>query len=253
MMQIAPLPALSDNYIWLLRQGDQAIVIDPGEAAVVKNYLAAQALNLNAIWLTHAHHDHTGGVAALKQHYPQCEVIGWGEWPEVNRAVDEGSEFEAFGQQIAVWHIPGHTADHLAYILADSAGQQRVFCGDTLFSAGCGRVFPGTMAQMFASLQRLNSLPQDTLFYPAHEYTAANLKFAQVVEPDNPAIRQALSQTATLPTLPVSLAHERDINPFLRTSQPPVIASVVQKGLPEQQSTEPLAVFTCLREWKNRF
>ncbi|PIT18315.1 hydroxyacylglutathione hydrolase [Snodgrassella alvi] len=253
MMQIVPLPALSDNYIWLLRQGNQAIVVDPGEAAVVKNYLAAQALNLNAIWLTHAHHDHTGGVAALKQHYPQCEVIGWGEWPEVNRAVNEGSEFEAFGQQIAVWHIPGHTADHLAYILADSAGQQRVFCGDTLFSAGCGRVFTGTMAQMFASLQRLNSLPQDTLFYPAHEYTAANLKFAQVVEPDNPAIRQALSQTATLPTLPVSLAHECNINPFLRTSQPPVIASVVQKGLPEQQSTEPLAVFTCLREWKNRF
>ncbi|WP_239324546.1 hydroxyacylglutathione hydrolase [Snodgrassella gandavensis] len=252
-MQIIPLPALSDNYIWLLRQGSQAIVIDPGEAAVVKNYLAAQALNLNAIWLTHAHHDHIGGVAALKQHYPQCEVIGWGEWPEVNRAVNEGSEFEVFGQQISVWHIPGHTADHLAYLLADSAGQQRVFCGDTLLSAGCGRVFTGTMAQMFASLQRLNSLPQDTLFYPAHEYTAANLKFAQVVEPDNPAIRQALSQTATLPTLPVSLAHERDINPFLRTSQPPVIASVVQKGLPEQQSTEPLAVFTCLREWKNRF
>ncbi|PIT21587.1 hydroxyacylglutathione hydrolase [Snodgrassella communis] len=253
MMQIVPLPALTDNYIWLLRQGNQAIVVDPGEAAVVMNYLAAQALNLNAIWLTHAHYDHTDGVAALKQHYPQCQVAGWNEWPEVNRAVNEGSEFEVFGQQVAVWYIPGHTADHLAYILTDSAGQQRVFCGDTLFSAGCGRVFTGTMAQMFASLQRLNSLPENTLFYPAHEYTAANLKFAQAVEPDNPAIRQALLQTATLPTLPVNLAHEREINPFLRTSQPPVIASVVQKGLSEQQSTEPLAVFTYLREWKNRF
>jgi hydroxyacylglutathione hydrolase len=252
-MHIVPLPALSDNYIWLLRQENHAIVVDPGEAAVVKNYLTAQALNLNAIWLTHAHHDHTGGVAALKQHYPQCEVIGWGEWSEVNRAVNEGSEFEAFGQRVDVWHIPGHTADHLAYILADSTGQQRVFCGDTLFSAGCGRVFTGTMAQMFASLQRLNSLPPDTLFYPAHEYTAANLKFAQAVEPDNPAIRQALLQSVTLPTLPVSLARERDINPFLRTSQPQVIASVVQKGLSEQQSVEPLAVFTCLREWKNCF
>lgn len=251
-MKIIPLPALSDNYIWLLQQENQAIVIDPGEAPVVINYLTKHNLTLDAIWLTHSHYDHIDGVAELKKHYSQCQITGCIDWHVVNIPVTEGSKFQVFGQHVTVWHIPGHTTDHLAYLVCDSAGRYRVFCGDTLFSAGCGRV-NGTMAQLFSSLQRLNSLPPDTLFYPAHEYTAANLKFAQTVEPNNSAIRNALVQADKLPTLPVSLAHERTINPFLRTSQPEVMATLRQKGLSEQQLTQPLAVFTYLREWKNHF
>lgn len=252
-MQIIPIPALTDNYIWLLHQEKQTVVVDPGEAHGVIDYLNAHKLTLNAIWLTHTHYDHIDGVAALTKQFPQCVVAGSDRWGLVNWPVTEGSQFSAFEQGVSVWHIPGHTEDHLAYIFTDSESQQHVFCGDTLFSAGCGRVFHGAMAKMFASLQRLNSLSPDTLFYPAHEYTAANLRFAQAVEPDNEAIEKTFRQAETVPTLPVTLAHERAINPFLRISQPQVVAAAVQHGLPQQKANQPLAVFTCLRDWKNQF
>lgn len=253
MINIKPVSALTDNYIWLLQHDQQAVVIDPGEAAPVLDYLATRQLQLSSIWLTHTHADHIGGVSDLKKAYPQCRVYGNDHWAGVDEAVNEGSLLTYGNQKVKVWHIPGHTTDHLAYLLQDSTNPIQVFCGDTLFSAGCGRVFTGTMAQLYDSLQRLVSLPEDTLFYPAHELTAANLLFAQAVEPHNPDIKQAMQKASVIPTLPVSLAHELRVNPFLRLKQPEVIAAVLAQGLTAEDAKQPLAVFTCLREWKNRF
>lgn len=253
MLQIFPLKAFVDNYIWLWQHENQVIVVDPGQAEPVLAYLATHQLTLTAIWLTHAHADHIGGVAKLCQAYPQCHVLGAADWHGVNKVVAEGSQFNFFDYPVRIWHIPGHTADHLAYLLTDASQLLRVFCGDTLFSAGCGRVFTGTMTQLYHSLQRLNNLPASTWLYPAHEYTAANLRFAQTVEPDNQAIRQALHDASSLPTLPVTLAHERLVNPFLRLQQPQVKAAVMQHGLPRAEVNQPMAVLSCLREWKNHF
>ena len=165
-------------------------------------------------------------------------------------AAGEGGIIRFAGRTARVWHIPGHTAGHLAYLLEDG-GRTHVFCGDTLFSAGCGRVFTGTMEQLAASCRRLAALPDDTLLYPAHEYTAANLAFAECVEPGNPDIRAARQQAAHPPTLPVTLAHEKRINPFLRTAHPAVACRAAEAaGRPLPDET---AVFAALREWKNRF
>lgn len=248
-MSILPIPAFNDNYIWLIRQGSQVVCVDPGDATPVQHYLQAHRLTLDAIWLTHHHQDHIGGVEALKQSWPQALVYGlpaWGAHVEVG----EGSSLSLGTDSVTVWAVPGHTDTHLAYLWSHQ-GQCHVFCGDTLFSGGCGRVFTGTMAQLLASLQRFNNLPEDTLFYPAHEYTKANLRFAQAVEPCNADIQAALAAAAHTPTLPVSLAHERRINPFLRTHIPAVQAAA--EGLDSTERDDPLAVFTALREWKNRF
>lgn len=251
-MNIIPVAALSDNYIWLLQQDQQVVAVDPGEAEPVIDYLNIHQLYLSAIWLTHNHADHIGGVTALTRAYPQCRVYGQANWKGVDQTVMEGSQFAFFGRAVTVWHIPGHTFDHLAYLLTDTTKTLRVFCGDTLLSAGCGRVFSGTMAQLYSSLQRLASLPATTLFFPAHEYTVNNLHFALAVEANNSHIQEAL-QTATIPTLPVTLAHEQRVNPFIRLQQPAVMATAIRHGLPADKATQPLAVFTFLREWKNQF
>lgn len=252
-MIISPVRALKDNYIWVIRQGSQAIVVDPGEAAPVQTFLTAHQLNLGAIWLTHGHADHVAGVSQLKQLYPACTVLGCASWPGVSLAVGKGSRLPVWDGKVTVWSVPGHTADHLAYLLHDAAGQLHVFCGDTLFSAGCGRVFSGTMSELYHSLQRFNALSAHTLFYPAHEYTQANLHFARQVEPDNPAIVQALNQCGQTPTLPVTLAHERQVNPFLRLNQPSLQQGLIRAGLGREEAQQPLKAFTFLREWKNRF
>ena len=173
-----PIPAFNDNYIWLAATDNGAMCVDPGDAAPVLAWLAEHNLPLQQIWLTHHHHDHIGGVAALKAAYPEVQVYGAAdEITEVTDPVGEGSQVAFGGYTADVWAVPGHTSGHLAYLWQLPQGLQ-VFCGDTLFSAGCGRVFTGTAAQLFASLSRLASLPSDTLFYPAHEYTASNLRFA---------------------------------------------------------------------------
>lgn len=250
MPKITPIAAFNDNYIWLLEAHGQAVCIDPGDAAPVLAYLHAHNLALSQIWITHHHADHTGGVAALKAAYPDCTVYGNRDIAEADAAAAEGTRIRFGDLQAEVWATPGHTDSHLSYLLTLSDGLH-VFCGDTLFSAGCGRVFTGTIAQLFASFQRYNRLPADTLFYPAHEYTAANLRFAAHIEPDNADIQTALQQAARTPTLPVSLAHERKVSPFLRSAEPDVAARAA--ALSDDVLPDEAAVFAALRELKNRF
>lgn len=245
-----PIPAFTDNYIWLAAGENGAMCVDPGDAAPVLAWLEKHNLPLRQIWLTHHHNDHIGGVAGLKAAYPEVRVYGAAdEIAEVTDPVAEGSRLEFGGHTAEVWAVPGHTGGHLAYLWHLPQGLQ-VFCGDTLFSAGCGRVFTGTPQQLFASLNRLATLPDDTLFYPAHEYTAANLRFAAHIEPDNADVARAQADTR-MPTLPVTLAHEKAVNPFLRTALPQIqtrIAELAGRGLAGE-----VEVFSAMRELKNRF
>lgn len=253
-MQIIPLPAFRDNYIWLLRQDRLAVVVDPGDAAPVRRYLAEQGLSLAAILVTHHHPDHTGGIAELLTESPVPVFGPAGETiPGRSVAVQEGDAVRIPGIDVAfqVLDVPGHTAGHVAYF-----GDKTLFCGDTLFAAGCGRIFEGTPAQLHASLEKLAALPADTLVYCTHEYTLSNLAFAAAVEPDNPDLAERTVRCQALraderPTVPFPLGAERLSNPFLRVTEPAVIARAeAEAGGP---LSTPVAVFAALREWKNRF
>ena len=251
-MQIIPLPAFRDNYIWLLRHGATATVFDPGDAAPVLRYLADEGLTLAAILITHHHSDHVGGVDALLAAHP-VPVYGPAreDIASITRRVGGGDRVSVAGVEFQVIDVPGHTAGHVAYYAAPN-----LFCGDTLFAAGCGRIFDGTPAQLHASLERLAELPGDTQVYCTHEYTLSNLAFAAAVEPNNSAIaeRMALCQTLRAderPTVPFRLDGERRSNPFLRTREEEVIRQAeAQAG---HALNGPEAVFAALREWKNRF
>lgn len=257
-IQIIPIKAFNDNYIWTLinKNNKQAIVIDPGQSAPVIEYVTEHGLDITSIWTTHHHHDHVGGVMELQEYFPMTHIIAHSEHGvEEDQTIKDGSSVSAWGHTAQVWDILGHTASHIAYVL-DIEGQKHCFCGDTLFSGGCGRVFTGTIEQLYDSFKRLDSLPAETLLYPAHEYTANNLRFALTIEPDNVAIQQALiaaeEKTAQgIPTLPVTLEHERAINVFLRVNEPSVIAGVAAKM--NLEDDEPLTVFTALRALKDNF
>ena len=257
MPDIAAIPALHDNYIWAIHDGRYAAVVDPGEAAPVLAFLDAHGLRLNAILCTHRHADHTGGIAELREVYnvPVYERRHPGN-PFITDDLREGGRLELDPPGIAfdVLEIPGHLDDHLAYVAANVA-PGILFCGDTLFGAGCGRNFEGTLAQLHHSLQRLAQLPGDTRVYCAHEYTAANLRFALACEPHNPDIQQRIEQVAqqraaSLPTLPSSIALEKATNPFLRCTQPELIRTLQRRGLTD---TSELGAFTALRAWRNQF
>jgi hydroxyacylglutathione hydrolase len=255
MMELVALPAFADNYIWMLTQADQALVVDPGDAAPVCQALAQRGLRLTGILVTHHHGDHVGGVADL---IPMLEGPLWAPRSQDHVApfvgLQGGERLHWNDLTIDVLAVPGHTLDHLAYHLVPPHGSPLLFCGDTLFSGGCGRLFEGSAEQMHASLMALSTLPDDTQVCCAHEYTVSNLRFAQAVEPGNPDIRAALelaqaTRAAVRPTLPSRLARERRINPFLRCAVPDVARSAQARG----PAATPAEVFATLRAWKNDF
>ena len=255
-MNLSAIPAFADNYIWMLHDGAQAIVVDPGDAAPVRAALEAAGLQLQAILVTHHHPDHVGGVDALRLilqgpvYGPARESI-----PQPFVPLADGDCIDVIGQRFRVIDVPGHTAGHIAYFQETSGSAPILFCGDTLFSAGCGRLFEGTPTQMLASLSALNDLPGDTQVCCTHEYTLSNLRFADAVEPANPAIRAHITlcqqtRAAGRPTLPSRLDRERLINPFLRCTEPAVIDSALAQGA---GGRGPVEVFAALREWKNHY
>lgn len=252
-MRLQALPAFDDNYIWLLRDdAGRALIVDPGQAGPVLEALA-DAPRPHAIFLTHHHQDHVGGVAELQARWPGVPVLA----PHDARIggdptrVDAGDVVRAGPWQFAVLAIPGHTASHVAF-----HGEGLLFCGDTLFSLGCGRLFEGTPAQMLDSLRQLAALPGDTLVCCGHEYTVANAAFAQAVDPDNDALQARAAQARLArergqPTLPTTLASERACNPFLRIDAVDVRAAVqVRAGRVLHDDAE---AFAALRGWKDGF
>ncbi len=254
MPDVVPVKAFKDNYVWTLRDARHAAVVDPGDAAPVLDYLRDEKLELCAILATHHHADHVGGVAELLRHYrvpvygPRGEPIA-----TLTHAVSEGDTVEIgeLGVSFSVLDIPGHTRAHIAYYGAGS-----LFCGDTLFACGCGRVFEGTPEQMYRSLEKLLALPDDTKVYCGHEYTLANIGFARAVEPQNELLEKRESRIRQLrdagrPTLPSTLGEEKATNPFLRCREPAVVESA-NKYLGARLAA-PAQVFAAIREWKNRF
>jgi len=256
MLQVTPVPAFADNYIWLIhspRDLRKVVAVDPGDAAPVYRALADQSLQLSGILLTHHHNDHVGGVASLLQQHsvpvfgPASERI-----PGNPRLMREGdhSTFDELQLDFRVLDIPGHTAGHIAY-----TGHGAVFCGDTLFSAGCGRLFEGTAEQMVGSLAKLASLPDETQIYCGHEYTVANLRFSLAVEPENGATAEYLEECQAKrsrheATVPSNLRRERNVNPFLRCDRKSVIRAAEARAGRGLNSTE---VFAVIREWKDGF
>lgn len=254
MLHIVPVRAFTDNYIWVIHDRRHAAVIDPGDAAPVLDFLRRENLQLIAILNTHHHNDHVGGNAALLQEFP-VPVYGpmHESIPTLTQRLRERDNIQLaeFPLSLGVLDIPGHTAGHIAYY-----GANLLFCGDTLFACGCGRLFEGTAQQMYASLQKLAGLPDETQVYCGHEYTLANIRFAREVEPNNQALIELEITTEKLreqniPTLPSTLAAEKATNPFLRCDQPEVIQSA-SNYLGESLS-DPVSVFAAIRSWKNDF
>ena len=252
-MAIHAVPAFKDNYIWMVEDGRHAVAVDPGDAAPVQEFLERRGLALTAVLATHHHADHVGGMPELARRW-KCPTIG--PTQEVaaglDRRVAEGEVFTVPGiaLELATLDIPGHTAGHIALYSRDA-----VFCGDTLFACGCGRLFEGTPAQMMASLAKLARLPGPTRVYCGHEYTLANIQFAQAVEPGNAklaarAAREAAKRGRGEPTLPSTIADELATNPFLRCTEPEVVLSAERRA---GRKLEPVEVFAEIREWKNNF
>lgn len=249
-MQIEPILAFEDNYIWALRENDQVVVVDPGEAGPVERHLAKVGARLTAILVTHRHGDHIGGIAELMARHP---VPVYGPAREATEVVThplhDGARVSVLGIEFEVIEVPGHTLGHIAYYRKGV-----LFCGDTLFGAGCGRVFEGTLPQMHASLARLATLPPDTQVYCAHEYTQSCLRFAKTVEPDNATIDTriaavAAQRAAGQPSVPSSLAEELATNPFLRWSAPAVIAAATAR-LGHRPAND-AATFGAIRVWRD--
>jgi hydroxyacylglutathione hydrolase len=264
LLQVRSIAAYDDNYIWLISDKHCAVVVDPGDAAPVIQYLTEHHLTLTTILITHHHADHIGGVANLlawcASVSPTKPVVYGPAHEDISVVTEQLIESDVVSIsspacKFAVLDVPGHTAGHIAFYL--NVGEQRhVFCGDTLFATGCGRLFEGTPAQMVDSLNKLKNLPDQTLVHCAHEYTLSNIKFALAVEPHNQKLL-AWQQTAQtmrkqgVPTVPTTIAHEKSVNPFLRCEEVSVIESVKQHQA--IKDTHPVTVFAHLRSWKDTF
>jgi hydroxyacylglutathione hydrolase len=259
-LSVLAVPAFNDNYLWLIHDGRHAAVVDPGDAQPILAALAAHDLTLVAILLTHHHADHVGGVQTLLQHF-KVPVFGPAgeDIAGVTTALREGdtATVSALGLTLSVLDVPGHTSGHIAYV---AQGLPWLFCGDTLFAGGCGRLFEGSPGQMVDSLAKLSKLPDDTLVYCAHEYTISNLRFALAVEPDNQQLvaRMANEQAKRArqqATVPSTIALENATNPFLRYLQPTIITNLKDNGHRTGKPLQngPVAAFAALREWKNNF
>ncbi|UCH53652.1 MAG: hydroxyacylglutathione hydrolase [Pseudomonadota bacterium] len=256
MVDVLHVPAFKDNYIWLIRgtAPNKVAVVDPGDAEPVLAFCATHGLEPGAILCTHHHHDHVGGIEDLHARFrlpvygPTAERI-----PACSHPVsgDDVVDLPGLGLMFRVLAVPGHTRGHIAYY-----GHGLLFCGDTLFSAGCGRLFEGTAEQMHSSLGKLLALPPDTAVYCAHEYTADGLRFAAAVEPQNSDVRAHQRQVATWramnrPSLPSTIGLERRINPFLRCDQPDVRAAATR--IAGQPLDSEASVFAVIRRWKDGF
>ncbi len=259
--RIHPIPAFSDNYIWLFTDAleQQACVVDPGDAAVVTDYLNRHGLTLSTILVTHHHADHTGGVKDLVKQF-NADVYGPKKSPfdGIERELVENDQITVLEYSFKVLEVPGHTLDHIAYYCESNpgGGGPLVFCGDTLFAAGCGRLFEGDPGMMFKSLRKLADLPETTAVYCTHEYTLANLDFAVAAEPANQRLQERTTAARATrqqkkPTLPSSIALERATNPFLRCSEAPLTASASNHMGTELH--DPVEVFAALRSWKDNF
>ncbi len=255
-MKLIPIPAFSDNYIWLLHDEHQALVVDPGDAQPVLEALHRLGLKLDAILVTHHHPDHTGGVVRLRE-TTGARVFGPAReaMPEPLTRLTHAQQLPLLGLNFQVIDVPGHTAGHIAYFCEDMDSAPLLFCGDTLFSGGCGRLFEGTPEQMLASLDTLAALPEATRVCCTHEYTLSNLKFALAVDPDNQILINYSAAASALrvrqePTLPSNIGLERQINPFLRTREPALVQAAQRF---DASAKDGVGIFAALRRWKNTF
>ncbi len=251
-MNLISIPAFQDNYIWVLVDDDRrCIIVDPGESEPVLQAIGENGWLPEAVLLTHHHHDHVGGVAALRAQFPHLTVFGPAETQDkgTTQVVKEGDRCRILGWEFSVFATPGHTLGHICFY-----NKPYLFCGDTLFSGGCGRLFEGTAAQMYQSLQKISALPDDTLVCCAHEYTLGNMKFCASILPDDPAIQDYYHKVKELraknqKTLPVTLKNERAINVFLRTND----IDLIKKINKETNLQQPEERFAWLRSKKDNF
>lgn len=259
-LSILAVPAFDDNYLWIVHNCRDAIVIDPGDGEVIARRLQELSLNLVAILITHHHADHIGGVAYLRTLFP-VPVYG----PNDERITTLTRQLSCSDDQqvitvaeldlhFKVLNVPGHTLSHIAYYNEEQA---MLFCGDTLFAGGCGRIFEGTAAQMHASLQKLAALPEDTSVYCAHEYTLSNLQFALAVDTENPKLKQRYELVQQLrregqATVPSTIAIERETNPFLRSGETKLRHTLLERQKIDEDADD-IAVLAAIREWKNHF